>query len=76
MFVNSSNQTTEFTSRTASVDWSPSRSGRFEHIRRALSAWRAHAAERRAWRRTVDASVMADLGPPLTELLREISTRR
>ena len=48
--------------------------GRFEHVRRALSAWPSRAAERRAWRRAADAMAMADFGPPLTEIIREIST--
>ena len=74
MSVTSSDETTGFTLPNTSVDWCSSRVGRFEHIPRALSAWRARAAERRAWRTTADAMAMADLGPPLAEIIREIST--
>ena len=43
---------------------------------RALSAWRTRATERRAWRKTADAVVMADLGPPLHEFIRDILKSR
>jgi len=76
MSVIGSNQTTEFASPTTSVERNWAGIGGSERVRRAVSAWRARAAERRAWRKTVDATVMADLGPPLHELIRDISKAR
>jgi len=49
----------------------PSISG-LKRAARALSVWRTRAAERRAWRKTVDAMVMADLGPPLHAFIRDM----
>jgi len=66
----------KFTSPTTSVERSWASIGGLELVRRAVSAWRIRAAERRAWRKTVDATVMADLGPPLHELIRDISKSR